>query len=86
MVSRVTKVRKEFYDILKSIDYFAKPINLTYKGNDTYRTAFGGLMSTFLGIFLGVLFIYKMLDMVNRDSTKIRKDTLVSVSNTYNDP
>ena len=80
-----TKVRKGFYDALKSIDYFAKPINLTYKGNDTYRTAFGGLMSTFLGIFLGVLFIYKIIAMVERSETKLRKDTILSVSNTDND-
>ncbi|CDW81502.1 UNKNOWN [Stylonychia lemnae] len=82
----MTRIRKGFYDILKSIDYFAKPINFTYKGNDTYRTAFGGFMSTIIGTFLGVIFVYKVIAMYERSETKIRKDSIVSISNTYNEP
>ena len=73
----MSKIKKHLYEQLKSIDYFAKPITFTYKGNDTYRTAFGGFLSFLIGTFLGVMFIYKMIAMYERTETKIRKDTIV---------
>ena len=44
---------------IKSLDVYGMPINLTFKGDSTYKTFIGGWLSIvsylFLGLFLSML-------------------------------
>lgn len=73
-------------NIIKQCDLYAKPINITYKGKDKFRTALGGSISILVTLFLVSMLIYKLNVMINREGTSVRKDTLVSVSNSYSPP
>jgi hypothetical protein len=72
--------------LVKQFDLYAKPIYITYKGNDKFRTLFGGSISLMVSLFLISMLGYKLNVMANREDTSVKKDTLVSVSNTYSPP
>jgi hypothetical protein len=60
-----------------TIDIYAKPISLTYKGRERYSTSCGGLISLFVIVFILSLFGYYSSDLMSRSNTQIRKSTIV---------
>ena len=68
------------------MDLYGKPVTMTYGGNETFKSTFGGIVSLILLGFLISVFGLKLRDMIMRDSTEIRKNTLVSISNSYSPP
>ena len=54
---------------LKTFDIYAKPITMTYKGKEKFRSKFGGLVSLILLLFIISIFAYKFRDMINRNQT-----------------
>jgi hypothetical protein len=69
-----------------TIDIYAKPISLTYKGRERYSTSCGGLISLFVIVFILSLFGYYSSDLISRSNTQIRKSTIVQQSNSYQAP
>eukprot|EP00347_Sterkiella_histriomuscorum_P012880 403366865 len=68
------------------MDIYAKPIQLTYQGRDTFKTSFGGVVSTLvMMLFLSMAF-YKLNDMIHKNLTVVKKNSLVSISNSYVPP
>eukprot|EP00347_Sterkiella_histriomuscorum_P012024 403370182 len=58
-------LRKSVYQALRTIDSFSKPINFTYRGQDSYRTAFGGFVTFSIGVLLAVMFFYKAISIAD---------------------
>lgn len=86
-MSGITKQNKfSVKRFLKSIDIFAKPIQLTYRGKEKFRSTLGGFFSILLFMFLISVFIVKLRDMVVRNNTSILKNTLVRISNSISEP
>lgn len=54
--------------MLREIDIYARPVQLTYKGSEKFKSTFGGLVSLGVVLFLVSVFIYKLNDMVNRNN------------------
>ncbi|CDW75112.1 UNKNOWN [Stylonychia lemnae] len=72
--------------VIRNIDIYAKPVQLTYKGSEKFKSTFGGLVSLGVICFFLSVFIYKMNDMFLKTQTQIKKNTLVSISNQYTPP
>jgi hypothetical protein len=79
-------MKSKVSNLVKQIDLYARPINITFKGRDKFRTLYGGSISVLVSLFLISMLAYKLNVMFNREATTVRKDTLVSVSNTYSPP
>ena len=77
---------KKMKTFLKTVDIFAKPIQLTYKGQDKFRTSFGGVLSVGVIILIVSLFAYNLRDLINRNRTEVKKNTLVTSTNSYSPP
>ena len=45
------------YDYIKSFDYYGTPVTFNYKGNETYQTMPGAILSLFFRVVL-VVFLY----------------------------
>lgn len=60
-----------FHKFLRIFDLYAKPINFTYKGSLTYRTAFGGCISICLFTLLLAVFLYKLTLINNVDYQRV---------------
>ena len=67
------KIRK----FAKKIDIYAKPIQLTYKGKEKYRSTLGGAFSLIILMFLASIFLYKLQLMIFRKNTQIKNNTIV---------
>jgi hypothetical protein len=52
--------KKKFWGFLKNLDIYAKPITMTYKGNEKFRSKFGGFISLMILLFIVFIFSYKM--------------------------
>lgn len=78
--------KKSCRRFIKGFDIFAKPIQLTYKGKEKFKSFFGGFLSMLVFLFIFSIFLYKMRDMVLRNQAQIKKNTLVSISNSYTPP
>jgi len=50
-------------------DIYAKPITMTYRGKEKFRSVFGGLISLIILLFIASIFGYKLRDMINRSLT-----------------
>jgi hypothetical protein len=72
--------------MLKSVDIYAKPINLTYQGKEKFRSACGGMMSMLVILFIVSVFAYNLLDLLYRSRTQIKKNTIVQQTNSYTPP
>jgi hypothetical protein len=72
--------------VLKSIDIYAKPIQLTYQGKEKFRTSCGGFLSLCVILFIVSLFAYNTRDLINRSKTSIKKNSIVSQTNSYSPP
>lgn len=56
-------------NIIKSCDIYSKPIQLTYQGQRTLKTSFGGIISILLILALTGVFFSKLKVMVKRENT-----------------
>eukprot|EP00347_Sterkiella_histriomuscorum_P017804 403347926 len=72
--------------LFRPIDIYAKPIQLTYQGNGAFNTTFGGIISAVVVLSLMSISFYKVNDMVEKNLSVVKKNTLVSVSNSYVPP
>lgn len=54
---------------LKTIDIFAKPVQLTFKGKEKFSSKFGGFLSIAVIVLIISLFAYNIKDLVNRRQT-----------------
>ena len=52
---------------LRSMDMYGKPVELTFKGKQGFKTKFGGTISLLLLMFLVAISIYKTAQLVNRE-------------------
>jgi hypothetical protein len=68
------------------MDFYGKPVTMTYRGKETFKTTFGGIVSLCLFALLLSVFGYKLRDLIQRNQTSIKKNTLVSISNSYSPP
>jgi len=51
---------------IKKFDMFGKPIGLTFLGEDTYKTIFGGWMSFVVGLLLLLFFSLRTLKLLGQ--------------------
>lgn len=72
-----SKDRKSRWGFLKNLDIYAKPITMTYKGKEKFRSKFGGFISMMILLFIVILFGYKLREMVNRTKSQVKKNTLI---------
>ena len=61
--------KKSYWRFLKNLDIYAKPISMTYKGNEKFRSKFGGLISSMILLVIIFIFSYKMSEMIRRSKT-----------------
>ena len=73
---------------VKNTDRFATPIYLNYKGNSTYKTTIGGILSIIISIILIIYSIILFIKIVNKDGSVINSVTktnyLLYNSRSYN--
>lgn len=55
---------------------------MTYRGKDKFYSFFGGLVSALVLILIVAIFFYKLVDVFHFNQTTIKKNTLVTMSNT----
>lgn len=59
----------------RAFDVYGKPVSMTYKGSQSYRTAFGGCVTFLLFGFVTSLFIYKLAQIEDHNASIIQKLT-----------
>ena len=86
MLEHKAKQNQKRWKFLKGFDIYAKPITLTYRGKEKFRSIFGGLISVVVIGFIISIFGYKLRDMINRNNAQVKKNTLIKASNAYSPP
>ena len=71
------RILKWIKETIKNRDIFEKSISLTYKGNHSFKTLFGGIVSTIILILMILYGIMLFIQMVNRDNTNKSKNSIV---------
>ena len=66
-------------------DIYAKPITMTYRGKEKFRSVFGGLISMIILIFIASIFGYKLRDMINRSLNLLDKAADMAIKNPTGD-
>ena len=56
-----------FYDFLLSFDRFGREYKLQFKGNDTYKTYYGAVITHILNIYLLSYIIHTFIPLMHRD-------------------
>lgn len=49
---------------LRNLDVYGKPVTMTYRGKDKFKTTFGGVVSLILLLFIVSVFLYKLRDLI----------------------
>jgi hypothetical protein len=62
-------------DKYKSVDLFGQSVNLTWNGEDEYKTTLGASISWVLLIVLTIYLFYKFIKMVTRQDPDVTKTT-----------
>ena len=76
---------KHLKDIIKSRDMYAKPFSFTYKGEENFKTTFGGFISIIITSIVLVYGVQRFIVMINRDDTNTTfNKSISSVSDTDN--
>jgi hypothetical protein len=86
MLEQKTKKSTKRWRFLKTFDIYAKPITMTYRGKEKFRSTFGGVVSIMILGFIIAIFSYKLRDMINRSQAQVKKNTLIKASNAYTPP
>ena len=61
------------------LDLFGQGVNLTWNGEDKYKTTFGAAISFVLLLILLALSIYKLYYLFNRYGAQLTKTTLIKL-------
>ncbi len=81
-----TKRKTACKRIFRPLDIYAKPVQLTYKGDTVFKTTLGGILSILVMILVVSMGIYKLRDMLLRNLSAVKKNSLVNISNSYTPP
>ncbi len=79
----MTKRTSLISDLLKSVDLYAKPVGITFKGKQKFQTTFGGFISFVIALFVVSMLGYKFNIMFKRLQTVVKKNTLIYASADY---
>ena len=77
---------KRITKAIRNVDIYGKPVQLSYKGKEKYKTSLGGFFSILILLLLLSIFLYKLQLMILRKNTQIKKNSLIYVSNEYSPP
>ena len=69
--------KRQMKDQFKSVDLFGQSVNLTWQGEDQYKTSLGASISWVIVIIMLAYTIFRLHYMVNRLSPSIAKTTLI---------
>jgi hypothetical protein len=69
MLSQKVKGIKSKWSFVKNLDIYAKPITMTYRGKEKFRSKFGGFISLAILVFIILIFSYKLRVMVQRTNS-----------------
>ena len=61
----------------KTVDLFGQSVNLTWNGEDNYKTTFGASISSVLIVILLAYTSYRIYYLVNRNNPTISKTTFI---------
>jgi hypothetical protein len=61
----------------KTVDLFGQSVNLTWNGEDNYKTTFGAAISSVLIVILLAYTSYRIYYLVNRNNPTISKTTFI---------
>ena len=86
MLQQKVKEKKKRWGFVKNFDIYAKPITMTYRGKEKFRSKFGGIISLIILMAIILIFSYKMREMINRSKSQVKKNTLIKASNSYSPP
>ena len=67
--------KRQLKEKFKSVDLFGQSVNLTWNGEDEYKTMFGASISWVLRIVITAYLIYKFIVMVTRRDPDVTKTT-----------
>ncbi len=73
-----------FLDLIRKLDVFGVKINMTYEGEESFKTLFGAILSIFVVIILVSFLSYKGIIMFNRLDAKTYKQTFMK--NLHDEP
>ena len=82
MASRFLQVLRGAARQFKHIDRFSKKVSFTYKGQDSFRTVFGGVVSFLLYCFVLGIAIYMLARMFDRKQVSVNQSYIYD--NLYN--
>ena len=69
---------------VKSLDLFAKPIGLTFKGESKFRTVLGSVFSLMALSFVALYAGFRLLPILSDEKTKINQNTMdITDNNTF---
>lgn len=69
-----TSIMRSLLNIAKSFDMYSRPVTLTYKKHNSYRTVIGGLVSLLILIIILALFGILFFQMLNKEYIKMQKN------------
>ncbi len=69
--------KKQVKEQFKSIDLFGQQVNLTWNGEDQYKTTIGAILSTAIWVIMLAYTIMRFTDMVSRKNPTIAKYSLI---------
>ena len=64
------------YDFVKSFDDFGTPVTFNYKGNDSFQTMPGALISLVMKIFMSYFIYLKIVNLINNQDWIIGQQIL----------
>ena len=76
-MGKITKLWKVIYKFVKRFDLFSQKIMLTYKGETSFSTFFGGVVSLMILSIIWVYSIFLLQIMFNRQNSNNSKSTSV---------
>ena len=62
---KMPSFRKNNYDKFAQLDLFGQPVQLTFKGDNKFRTPFGAFLTITMVILLTSYILFEALDMVD---------------------
>ena len=81
----MNKINGKLTWMLENIDYFGSPYNLNFKGDSTFRTWFGGIVSFIIYVLTFTITISNSLAMVTRTGPTSNSQNLYETNATLID-
>lgn len=85
-MSYCDNTRKQLKAAVKSLDIYGKPIQLTYKGRDAFRTVTGGLFSSLILITMSTYLVYCLFLLITYGKTNLQVNTVIGYTNAWAPP